>query len=833
MGLTGNLVRFGATLDNKVSSELKRLRGEFDGVTKSRGFGAMVEGAGLSIGSAAWSRLAGSAGMAVDVVMGSIQAASSMNETLSKSKAVFGDAASGVEEWGNTAASSFGQSKAQAIEAAASFGNLFKTMGVGEGPTLTMSKGLVQLASDLASFNNQDPTEVLAALQSGLVGEIEAVRRFGIALSSASVEEKVMAMGLATTRNEITESMKVQARYALIMEQTVTAQGDFTRTADGLANSQRTLNSQLADASAELGEKFLPIMLTLAKFAKDTLVPALGMIIDNFDKIIVVGTGLAVLFGVRMTAALRTATVQMATTAATSLVLGNNMVIMGTKTAASAGLISRSWTGLKGVAGGLAGAVGGMAGVTAIAATAVFAVFQSISSDLDKQAEALTAKTTEWVKTASVAQLQAAQEGIKGQLDKVPTIGPWDVFGGKEKVQGQLDIVAAELKSRQGKAWHDAMVAANEEVDAGAGNIVKTYKTGISPMGQATKDAIHASLTEFDLLRSGWAAVEADIETTLADIAETIRDPKQRAAFEDLSKQWTEQLEKPMTGEQRKKLLTEFIDGTSELGKAVAQAATSNDPIVAEGYRGMMASAREYLARQDTDALMWGKDVGPAMASGIEQKEEAVYFAAREVNKRLWAGMPTTTTFASYGYRLTAVLAGGMTSASALAVLKAHLRSIGRTASEFLRGKSPPPQGPFHEIDRWGEGVGKTWATSFASGAARFDLGAVAERLREAQAAIARRREQPFRPAWMERPTVWFRKDFNQYPVRRPPTPIRRWPLLPTLPLPLQPPGNPAGPRVINLTYAPVYSTASPAEARRFAAAILPELVRQDQRWGG
>ena len=41
-----------------------------------------------------------------------------------------------------------------------------------------MSKGLVQLAADLASFNNMNPDEVLMKLRSGLVGEVNRCARW-------------------------------------------------------------------------------------------------------------------------------------------------------------------------------------------------------------------------------------------------------------------------------------------------------------------------------------------------------------------------------------------------------------------------------------------------------------------------------------------------------------------------------------------------------------------------------------------------------------------------------------------------------------------------------
>lgn len=196
-----------------------------------------------------------------------VKAASDLGESMNKADVVFGDSAKAVQDWSKTTADAMGQSRAQALEAAATFGNLFKTMGVGQAESSQMSMDLTTLASDLASFNNIDPTEALVALRSGLVGEAEPMRRLGVLLSEGAVKTKAYEMGLAASGAELTEQQKVAARYALIMEQTTTAQGDFARTSDSLANKSRTLKAQVTDLGAQMGTALLPTVEGLAKSA--------------------------------------------------------------------------------------------------------------------------------------------------------------------------------------------------------------------------------------------------------------------------------------------------------------------------------------------------------------------------------------------------------------------------------------------------------------------------------------------------------------------------------------------------------------------------------------
>lgn len=195
------------------------------------------------------------------------QAASDLSETTSKTNVVFGKSAGVILAFGKTSAKSVGLSSQAAMEAAATFGNLFVAMKVGQKPAADMSVGLVKLAGDLGSFNNVDPTQVLEDLRSGLVGEVEPLRKYGIALNAASVEQEAMRETGKDNVKQLTEADKVTARYNLILKNTKTAQGDFARTSGGLANQQRILNAEWKDAQASFGKALLPAMLSGVKVA--------------------------------------------------------------------------------------------------------------------------------------------------------------------------------------------------------------------------------------------------------------------------------------------------------------------------------------------------------------------------------------------------------------------------------------------------------------------------------------------------------------------------------------------------------------------------------------
>lgn len=212
-----------------------------------------------------------------------------------KVNVVFGDSAKAVHEFARTAATSLGQSQQQALEAAGTYGNLLTSIGVIPEVAADMSISLVKLASDLASFNNASPEETLLALRSALTGEFEPMKRFGAALSADAVAAQALAMGLAKTKEELTPAIKAQATYALILEQTTNAQGDFARTSDGLANQQRILAAQMTDLKARVGEALLPAMSALVTIATAQLLPALTTLAqDTLPQIVPVITEIGV-----------------------------------------------------------------------------------------------------------------------------------------------------------------------------------------------------------------------------------------------------------------------------------------------------------------------------------------------------------------------------------------------------------------------------------------------------------------------------------------------------------------------------------------------------------
>jgi CRP-like cAMP-binding protein len=221
---------------------------------------------------------------AASVVKGlqsAVMAASSLSESIAKSDTVFGKNAQAIQAWSKTTASALGVSRQAALEAAGTYGNLFRAFGISEQESAKMSQSLVTLAADLASFNNVPIEDALLALRSGLSGETEPLKRFGIALNEARLKEQALADGLIkTTKGTLPQAIKTQAAYALILKDSALAQGDVARTADGLANQLKFLKAGLEDAKAGFGEALLPAALSVVNAFNEKLLPAVQRVVE-------------------------------------------------------------------------------------------------------------------------------------------------------------------------------------------------------------------------------------------------------------------------------------------------------------------------------------------------------------------------------------------------------------------------------------------------------------------------------------------------------------------------------------------------------------------------
>lgn len=268
---------------------LANTKGLVDGLDKANkevsGAGSKIGDTFKKVGVAVAAAGAAAGAFAVKYGVDAVKAASDLAETVSQVGQIFGDSAKQVEAFAAQAAGTLGQSKQQALDAAATFAIFGKSAGLAGDDLVKFSTDFTTLASDLASFRNTSPEEAINAIGSALRGEAEPLRRFGVLLDDATLRQAALELGIvSTTKNALTPQQKVLAAQAVIYKQTGDAQGDFARTSDGLANQQRILAAQIENVKTSIGTALLPVATELFSFIGGKLIPIMTNFSDSFSK---------------------------------------------------------------------------------------------------------------------------------------------------------------------------------------------------------------------------------------------------------------------------------------------------------------------------------------------------------------------------------------------------------------------------------------------------------------------------------------------------------------------------------------------------------------------
>ena len=198
-----------------------------------------------------------------------VETASDLVEVQNVVDQTFGASAASIDAWATTTARNYGLSELQAKQFTGYMGAALQSSGIDQAQAAEMATNIAGLAGDMASFYNIGIEEAFQKIQSGMAGETEPLRRYGLNLGAESVGAYAGA-----DVSDMTEAERYMARYDYLMSATKTIQGDFARTENEFANASRTLENNASRAMAAMGEKVLPF-LTAGTNAANSLFDAL------------------------------------------------------------------------------------------------------------------------------------------------------------------------------------------------------------------------------------------------------------------------------------------------------------------------------------------------------------------------------------------------------------------------------------------------------------------------------------------------------------------------------------------------------------------------------
>lgn len=248
----------------------------------------------------AFSRLAKAIGLvmiarkALDTIKTGIDYASDLAEVQNVVDVTFGSATEAINSWSKECLAAYGMNEVSAKRYAGTLGAMLKSSGLAGDAIVDMSKDMVGLAGDMASFYNLDLETAFEKIRSGISGETEPLKRLGINMSVANLEAYALSQGITTAYNEMSQAEQVMLRYNYLMSTTADAQGDFARTQDSYANQTRLLSESWLEFTGIMAEQLLPVLTTIVSWLNNIV----AFLTENADMVSAVLVGLATTVGI-------------------------------------------------------------------------------------------------------------------------------------------------------------------------------------------------------------------------------------------------------------------------------------------------------------------------------------------------------------------------------------------------------------------------------------------------------------------------------------------------------------------------------------------------------
>lgn len=177
----------------------------------------------------------------------------------------------------------------EAMNNMATIQGLTTSFGMASDKAYVLSKNLTQLGYDLASLKNIPVAESFTKIQAAISGELEPIRRLGVDISNARLQQELLNLGYSQSVSTLSQADKAVLRYIAIMKQTTDAQGDFARTLSSPANMIRILQAQLNSLARAVGSLLYP--------ALKSILPPLIAAVELVKDLV---TGIASLMGVKV-----------------------------------------------------------------------------------------------------------------------------------------------------------------------------------------------------------------------------------------------------------------------------------------------------------------------------------------------------------------------------------------------------------------------------------------------------------------------------------------------------------------------------------------------------
>lgn len=244
-----------------------------------------VGGMGLGALAGITGAIAAASGIAFGIKK-AVDVSSDLNEAINKTKVLLGESSAEIFKFADAMQKKYGAARREIIDASGNLAMLGLSTGMDKGKAAAFAVELSEATDAATSLINPAGglAEMFERVQSGLSGQIEPLRKYGIFLSETAVEQQALSMGFRKVDGDIDQQGKTMARAMLILKGFKVAEGDHKNTQYEYANQMRELSGRWEELMIKIGDAFRPLATKIV-MGLNTVLTGLTRLAENWGAI--------------------------------------------------------------------------------------------------------------------------------------------------------------------------------------------------------------------------------------------------------------------------------------------------------------------------------------------------------------------------------------------------------------------------------------------------------------------------------------------------------------------------------------------------------------------
>lgn len=195
-----------------------------------------------------------------------LELASDVEETEAVVELAFGNMRKYVDDFAKNSIRTHGMSALSAKQTAGDYMLMSKGMGMVDENAAKMSVNVAKLSADMASLKNTSQEMAKTSLNSIWTGETESLKKYGVVMTQANLQEYAYSQGIKTKIANMTQQEQVMLRYSYVMNSMSIANGNFIRESQGWAAQTKILGEQWKELLTIIGQGLTVVLLPVLRF---------------------------------------------------------------------------------------------------------------------------------------------------------------------------------------------------------------------------------------------------------------------------------------------------------------------------------------------------------------------------------------------------------------------------------------------------------------------------------------------------------------------------------------------------------------------------------------